>query len=113
MRQYVNKEINNIDVVVDGVKISLDSDFFEIKPVLNLDFNESNQLINTENDLTIIIDTTFDEENKNLFVVKKFVSFVQNMRKEANLRPWDKIKLFIGTSSKDAKESIELLMIII
>jgi len=77
---------------------NLDIECFDIKrETMNLKNYES--IINNDNNLLIYININQNDETKQKYIAKLLASNIQQLRKEAGLRPWNKIKVNLTTES--------------
>ncbi|AYV83545.1 MAG: isoleucyl-tRNA synthetase [Hyperionvirus sp.] len=95
LKSFVERNVDTVEVVVEGVKYELGRDEFDVIPEFNNDHFGPDSLSLSDNGLTVVIDTVYDLETHNLFQLRLLMCFVQNMRKDYMLRPWDKIQLYI------------------
>lgn len=96
LESFANRETDSINVNVDGNFYDLTREDFDVVPELKVD---PLSLYVSEGPLTIMIDTTYDEETHYLFQIRRFINYVQNMRKTYSLRPWDKISVYVVTDN--------------
>jgi isoleucyl-tRNA synthetase len=83
-------------VTIDGIEHLVDKKFYNmIKCPIKTNENKKFDKILIDLDLMINIDMTYDEKIHNNYQAKIFHTEIQNMRKEAKLRPWDKVKLYV------------------
>jgi isoleucyl-tRNA synthetase len=92
LKEFYNKSKTNIDIKIDDKIYSCSLEDFDVMPVLN--FDQKDLLILTE-DFTLLMDLTHDKESEDLEFVRQFCSHISLMRKEASLKSWDQIRLFV------------------
>lgn len=89
---YEESRINK-DIII------LDKSYFDINiSLINTDSHDTTKIIEDES-LLFKVDLTLDKQCWNTYLVKSFISFIQNFRKINNFRPWDKIKLLYTSES--------------
>ena len=77
---------------MNELKKELTKNEIEVISELNSDFNENISSIMIDN-LILAIDTTFDQQTLDKYLLRQFIMAVQNFRKENDIHPWDVIKV--------------------
>lgn len=108
IKQYVTHatELSFIPIIMDdNTVINVPGDMFTIvkDEVSSL---KPTELGMSDNNLIVIIDTIYDEEVIEKYIMRLFIVSVQKMRKNNNLRPWDKIRIYYKTHSESIKKAI-------
>lgn len=89
---------------------NITTEFYNINPIL---LKETSNATIIDNGILIILDKTQDEEVLALDDINKFRREVQNMRKEAGLQMWNKIKIFyqddVGILNQRIKNNYSIL----
>lgn len=112
---YFDPTMKEIVIELNNTSYELVKDKdFELVPIMKFDENQKNVLTTgTENDdITIQIDTTIDEETTNMFLVRNFIAHVQSMRKDLHLRPWNSIKLYMVVPNDHDVKKFEMQTIL-
>lgn len=91
---------NNLEILLEQNNIkfkdqTLDTNYFQIKAIPINKQNETNTISMIDGHLLIKIDHTYDQEICYLYQLKKLHSYIQDMRKEMKLRPWNKVNVII------------------
>ena len=96
LKQLYDKSIKSIDIAINsGEKIfNITLDEFEINIIMKVDVLE-NEMVTYADNMIVLIDFTYDDELHDKFEIHKFVSKIQNTRKQIGLKPWNKIELLI------------------
>lgn len=106
LREHFMDPCSTFTVLIDNKHIDIGAEFLTIEKTVVMDKDGPNTLTETEDGLTISLDTTYDEEIESLYTVRMFFSHVQNMRKDALLRPWNTIRLFVTNTESKLLHSI-------
>ena len=107
IKQYLeNKDIGlNLKIQLDGSEVSLPDNMFTVIKDEALSLNK-NEMGLAEEQCIVILDTTYDNEVIELYLMRLFIVTVQKMRKNTNLRPWNKIGIYYQTNSEAIKRTI-------
>lgn len=97
-QEEINEYIKNKEIVLnyDGKDVVLTEQFFTLVKEQNLSLGE-NQLSAKYNNTLVIVDHTYDDEIIDLYTKRLLIVGIQKIRKDTNLRPWDKIKIYYKT----------------
>lgn len=98
LRAFMNKESTYIEILLNDKIYQLTYEDLEVLPELQDESN--NSLSITENGLTIIFNTIYDDDVHNMYQMRRFTIHVQNMRKTVKLHPWDKINIYVIMEDK-------------
>ena len=62
--------------------------------------NDNPNVKYSENEGVLVsLDMTYDVETHDIYQVRKLMAFIQNIRKQMGLRPWNKVSLHVDTNS--------------
>ena len=103
IKKFHNKEIESIDITINQTVFSLTSEYITTSAICKVD-STSKYITVKEDDFMIQCDFTYDEETKHFYEARLLAKGVQDIRKEAKLRPWDKIVVRYITEQKDLME---------
>jgi len=84
---------------IDYEKYTLNETYFTIVKELDCVLNE-NELSMNENETIVIINHDYDEEVLELHTRRLLIVGIQNIRKNTNLKPWNKIGIYYKTDSE-------------
>ena len=90
-------------IMVGGKEILIEEEDFTVNRVMNYQCGKGEFSILNEG-ILVIIDTTRDESCIAEYRKRLFVTTVQNIRKETNLKPWDKIGIYYESSDSQFRE---------
>ena len=109
--KFFDKCDNFSELIVDNViRLYIDNQFYEI-----LENEYTKELIFGKDDIfdidiLIKIDFTYDEQIEKAFHLKRFISEIQQIRKQMRLHPWDKISIEIDCDEFDiVKNGVEYI----
>lgn len=109
-QEQLIKIFNDCYLMIDEQILKVNEDY-EILMLSDVELKE-NEINVIQDDITIIADMTYDEETHNLFQTRLFVRYIQNLRKEMDLHPWNKIKVHWKTLNNELIEKyIEIVQI--
>lgn len=111
--QTINKEeqgslkklyCDNIPISLNycGNNIELTRDELKVTPIPSLTFGD-HVVSNIDNGILLALDTDQDDELQYKYIVRQFCIAVQNMRRKADIHPWDKISVYYQTSEQLTK----------
>ena len=100
--------VNNIGITIkmeDNSTVTLDDTCFNIvkNEALSL---KANELGLAEQNCMVIFDASYDDQVIELYLMRLFIVSVQKMRKNTNLRPWNKIGIYYETDSDVFEKAI-------
>lgn len=96
LSQFSNYEIDLVNIEINDTKYELTREDFTVVPeLLNKDKNSVSDGL-----LTIAIDDVYDQESFDMAQIRKFINYVQQTRKEMNLKPWDRINVSVNATDK-------------
>ena len=85
---YKLKKERNIDLNIDGEELAISKDDVEI-----ISHEITGWVVESEDGITVAIDTELDNELIEEGLAREFVNRIQNMRKDAGFDVTDKIKI--------------------
>jgi hypothetical protein len=83
---------------IDYEKYTLDETYFTIIKELDCEL-KPNELCMNENETIVIINHDYDKKVMELHTKRLLIVGIQNIRKNTNLKPWDKIGIYYKTDS--------------
>ena len=100
------------DIYNGKTEINIDNnlitaEYYTVEKIIQFDKDSDEQITETDNGLTITINTIYDNEIEILYIMRMYFNHVQNMRKNAGLRPWDIIKLYMKETDNKLCEIIK------
>ncbi len=107
LKLYHDQKLSNLIVSVNGKDFVLDSTDFEIVTIVNVGQSNSNSKVIEDESLLLCVDLTYDLDVHEQSQVRKFISFIQNVRKRIGLRPWNKITINYDLASPDVENVFE------
>lgn len=99
LKTYMDSPDKKLTLKIDDHEVVLQEPLFVIHKIHDVTLLPTQQCY-TENKLTIIADFVQDVEVTELFIKRLFVGETQKMRKEAKLKPWNKIGIYYKTNSQ-------------
>jgi isoleucyl-tRNA synthetase len=100
--KYLNYKDKYLEIVLDGNTHTLDDTYFKIIKEYDYKLN-SNEVGMTDNDTLVIVNHSYDDEVIELHTKRLLIVGIQNIRKNTNLKPWDKIGIYYKTNSEGIK----------
>ncbi|ARF09657.1 isoleucyl-tRNA synthetase [Indivirus ILV1] len=108
IKQYLDKKESDTNLSItlsDGSIINLHNNMYTIVKDEALSLGP-NELGVADNNLIVILDANYDNEVIEKYLMRLFIVTVQKMRKNTNLRPWNKIGIYYKTQSELVKNAI-------
>jgi isoleucyl-tRNA synthetase len=93
------------EITLPNSEYKLSSTDIEYDTVFASKLNDG-ELVTFDNGIVVIIDTTHDDNVINLYLSRLFVGTIQKLRKEAKLKPWNKINIYYETESNRLIDAI-------
>jgi isoleucyl-tRNA synthetase len=91
-----------ITVQFNGEQLILTVDEIEVVPETSA--TQASNIVSTmENNLVVAIDVDRDDKMSERYIVRQFCMAVQNLRKKADIHPWDIINVYYKSSDKIEK----------
>ena len=100
LKKYSDGEFDKLKITVDNEIYILESNEYKIDIEINVDLKE-HEKYTIENKVLVVIDLEENEEVLNLYTKTLFVRTIQDLRKEANLHPWNPIKIYYQTNNSN------------
>jgi isoleucyl-tRNA synthetase len=102
LKEFYDSDDKSLIIDVNGEKVNITSD--ELLVILKPRISESSGSIVSivDGDLMVSVDLTYDADIHYNCEASKFASFVQNMRKQNRLRPWNKINVYANASDEES-----------
>lgn len=102
LKEQYGKEVQIINVNIGDKIVQVDGNYFKIITKINIDVTDKTKIIEDKN-LLVNVDLTYDIDIHEIYQARKFISLIQNIRNERELKPWDKIKLYTTNTSENTQ----------
>ena len=105
IKNYLNSCNTEIVLKIGDENVIIKSSMFSVIKDEAMSLSK-NELGMTEQGCIVVVNATYDEEVIELYLMRLFVVAVQKLRKNTNLRPWNKIGIYYQTNSEILIEAI-------
>ena len=95
----------SVEVFVGDESYLLDLTEFSLEPLLTFDLKET-QYASITNQTVIVANCIIDDEVKRDYHTRLFITSIQNIRKNTELKPWDKIKVYYNSENPDLLKTL-------
>ena len=99
MKMYNSRKIKNLSICIAKNEIILDREMVGVDIHLKYEKHDD-ELAKIDNGVMIIGDFTYSEKVLKFHLKTLFVRAVQEMRKNTNLHPWNKIGIYFKSNNK-------------
>jgi isoleucyl-tRNA synthetase len=103
--KVIFEEKSSINLEIGSKHYTIEPDEFSIKKEVNYVSKECEEC-RSEKSLWVLVDFTKDDEIVEIYRTRMFVTKIQHMRKDTELRPWNKIGIYYGVSDESFKNTI-------
>lgn len=109
IKEFSNKDIKEIDIKgeipvnIEGEKVNISSEDIEIHSE-----DIEGWLVANENNITVALDTSLNDELINEGIAREFINRIQNLRKDSGYEVTDRINIFFNCD-ENVKNAIENL----
>lgn len=108
--EFANNIIDHIIISEGATQYKLTKDFInvEVQPIMTKMSEHMKSKIDGETMVTI--DTTYNDDIHTTYQLRLLMVFIQNMRKQTDLNPWDKICITFKTDKKINETNMKKIM---
>jgi isoleucyl-tRNA synthetase len=103
---YLSTGKDELNIMIGNTDITVKNEMFSVikdkDSVLQKD-----EIGATEQGCMVVLNIKYDEEVIQSYLMRLFVGGVQKLRKNTNLRPWNKILIYYSTDDEILKKSVE------
>lgn len=98
--EYLKNSQNGLTLNIDGLDVTVNEPLFSLIKQQELTLTPEIEFSLNERGTTVIIDCTQDPQVMELYAKRLLIVAIQKMRKDAKLKPWNKIGIYYKTDSQ-------------